>query len=96
MAQTHKRLILKEFGLSENTILTIDDLSSLTAIPSIALLTVYNRGLVSANPKKAMTRVYSFLAGKKTYDAEDADIATTFGILPAVRFSAKKKSPDTE
>jgi hypothetical protein len=42
---THKKDFLKLYGLPDNTMLSLEDISTITGIPSDALQAVYNRGI---------------------------------------------------
>ena len=77
-----KKAFLKQYGLQENVLLSIEDISALTGIPSNALYIVYNRG--NNEPKKirkAISRVYNFVMKGKTFIGDDNDIVMNYGLV---------------
>ena len=96
MSAKHKLEFLKRYGFTEPTTLSLEQLSSLTGIPSQALQIIHDRGEViertpakafsfhkerKTNPKgKGMERVWRLLTKRKGWE-EDGDVAGAFGVF---------------
>lgn len=96
MSAKHKLEFLKRYGFTEATTLSLEQLSSLTGIPSQALQIIHDRGEViertadkvfsfhkerKTKPKgKGMERVWRFLTKRKGWE-EDGDVNEAFGVF---------------
>jgi hypothetical protein len=96
MSSKHKKDFLKLYGLNDNTVLTIEEISIYTGIHTEHLYIVFNRGevidkpipkafsfhkIINKKPKgKGMERVYEFCMKGKTFKEADKDIANYYGI----------------
>jgi hypothetical protein len=67
MVQTHKKAFLKHFNLPEKTMLSVEDISNMTDIPTEALNIVWKRGFGAWSTSPQSVRIEA--TGKKDPNA---------------------------
>lgn len=111
MSAKHKLEFLKRYGFTEATTLSLENISSLTGIPSQALQIVHDRGEViertsdkafsfhkerKTKPKgKGMDRLWGFLTKRKGWEV-DEDVAGAFGVFGLLEQTLPKVDPPEE